>query len=279
MKWKQQRWYKKLRNQELWEEEKQQLFGLYGGCSLLGGLLASRSKRCLAEWQCQSSIQLYCWSVLLTCFLYFLHLSTEKVELLSTSPPPSTQILLLSAAGNQVFLGGAVPFLCFCSSLFWVFWEFFLTYSGLQVLGDILRPVRQRMLNSLLKINEPCAIGVFFSCYCLWTLKLVLPPSFGVQHCCKFNSASQEYGTWFYSVNECACCKSPFSDHISLRYSIKTHVTSSYVMLLNIYASYVAQCCDLFINFLPFLLHVPSCCVLCIDATDCGPVNNLYLME
>lgn len=143
----------------------------------------------------------------------------------------------------------------------------------------ILRSVRQCMLNLLLKINEPCVIGIFFSCFHLCNLKLVLPPSFGVQHCCKFNSANQEYGTWFYSESEHACCRSPFSDPISLRDSVKTHVTSSYLMFLNIDASYVAQCCDLFINFFPLLLHVPSCCVLCIDATDCRHVNNLCLTE
>lgn len=152
-------------------------------------------------------------------------------------------------------------------------------HFGMQVLMDMLRSVSQCMLNSLLKINEPCVIGIIFSCFHLCSLKLVLPPYLGVQHCCKFNSASQEYGTWFYSENGCACCRCPFSDHISLRYSVKTHVTSSYLMFLNIYASYVAQYCGLFINFFPFLLHVPSCCVLCIDATGCRHVNNLRLTE
>lgn len=73
------------------------------------------------------------------------------------------------------------------------------------------------MLNSLLNINGPCVIGIFFVCFYQWNLKLVLLLSFGVPRCCKFNSASQEYRTWFYSVNECACCRSYFLDHISLR--------------------------------------------------------------
>lgn len=35
-----------------------------------------------------------------------------------TPPPPGTQTLPLSTAGNQVFLEEVLPFLCFCSFLF-----------------------------------------------------------------------------------------------------------------------------------------------------------------
>lgn len=144
---------------------------------------------------------------------------------------------------------------------------------------DILRPVRQYMLNLPLKINEPCVIGIFFffvstcaiwSWYCHHHLVCSTVANLILL------ARSMELG---FTVRMSVPAAGALSQTTSVSYSMKTHVTSSYVMLLNIYASYVAQYCDLFINFFPFLLHVPFCCVSCIDATDYGPVNNQYLTE